>query len=550
MDIRTKSQRGRCRCRGIALLAMLLVFYGVAAPAQAQFATGGSGLYRNDIIWFSWGTDGAAIGNGATRTISYTLAGQVFIATCTITNIAMQAGTGGVFAYRSGNFPGDGLDNLYNIGGVDTANRLIAGIRTSNGPNRATFNIACSATLNAVPVTLNGLVFAEAETSISSELVELTTPGTLRLIDRYRSCTTASTVATHTGTTYSMSGANNTFCTGGGANGGPMAVLFVDNDATVLTGSVRLGALANGGGTSAIAIGVMADGLDLGDAPASYGLASHFQNTTFSGGTLPIGTTNVSTATMATLVQQPTRMGALVDIDTIEYGGTGALGDDNNASDDEDGFTGTAFPAQLPGATLTRSVSCNPNGAFVRGWVDFNIDGDFTDAGEASTTVACAAGVANLSWTIPANAGNGGSYARFRIANAAADIASPTGPAATGEVEDHAITLTQPADLSITKSNTFSAAQPGDLPDDTVVSASTVTYTLVVTNHTAIGVTGAVVRDTPEAGLTCAGNPVTITGNGVPAGSFTVDHLSNAGITLGLLASGQSATLSFQCTVN
>lgn len=110
----------------------------------------------------------------------------------------------------------------------------------------------------------------------------------------------------------------------------------------------------------------------------------------------------------------------------------------------------------------------------------------------------------------------------------------------------------QAADLSITKSNSYSPSQPSDLANDTVTRGATITYTLVVTNHGPAGITGALVKDAPETGVTCApGNAVTITGNGVPVGGpFTVANLTGAGITLGALANGQSAMLTFQCTVN
>ncbi len=108
------------------------------------------------------------------------------------------------------------------------------------------------------------------------------------------------------------------------------------------------------------------------------------------------------------------------------------------------------------------------------------------------------------------------------------------------------------SNLTITKSNTYTAAQPSDLPGDTLAGGANTTYTLVVTNAGPGAVTGAVVRDAPGAGITCpVGNPVTITGDGVPAGSFNIGHLTSAaGITLGALNAGQSTTLSFSCTVN
>lgn len=96
-------------------------------------------------------------------------------------------------------------------------------------------------------------------------------------------------------------------------------------------------------------------------------------------------------------------------------------------------------------------------------------------------------------------------------------------------------------DLSVTKSNGVSTAYSG----------TNVTYAVVVTNNGPDAITGAVVNDIPGTGISCpAANPVVISGNGVPAGSFTFSNLSGAGIALGTLESGQSATLTFTCEVN
>ena len=96
-------------------------------------------------------------------------------------------------------------------------------------------------------------------------------------------------------------------------------------------------------------------------------------------------------------------------------------------------------------------------------------------------------------------------------------------------------------DLSITKSNGVSV----------VYSGSSTTYTVEVTNSGPDPITGAVVTDIPGAGVSClAASPVVISGSGVPAGSFTIANLTGAGITLGTLANGQSATLTFSCGVN
>jgi uncharacterized repeat protein (TIGR01451 family) len=97
------------------------------------------------------------------------------------------------------------------------------------------------------------------------------------------------------------------------------------------------------------------------------------------------------------------------------------------------------------------------------------------------------------------------------------------------------------ADFVVTKSN----------GTGTVMSGSTTSYTLTITNSGPAAATGAVVQDAPGAGITCpVAGPVSISGNGVPVGTFTIGDLTGAGIALGTLASSQSATLSYACLVN
>tara|TARA_R110000787_G_scaffold280905_1_gene391910 strand:+ start:16700 stop:19708 length:3009 start_codon:yes stop_codon:yes gene_type:complete len=106
-------------------------------------------------------------------------------------------------------------------------------------------------------------------------------------------------------------------------------------------------------------------------------------------------------------------------------------------------------------------------------------------------------------------------------------------------------------DLVITKTNTPGDNGDVDQASDTVTSGTNTTYTLTVTNNGPDAVTGAIVTDTPTSGLTCApANSLTITGDGVPPGSFTIADLTGAGITLVTLGNGQSASISFDCQVN
>lgn len=113
------------------------------------------------------------------------------------------------------------------------------------------------------------------------------------------------------------------------------------------------------------------------------------------------------------------------------------------------------------------------------------------------------------------------------------------------------VTVAPSANLSVTKTNTPGVNGNVDQSADTVTFGTTVAYTITARNSGPDPVSGAVVTDTVGTRLNCpASNAVSITGSGVPSGSFTIANLTGAGITLGTLNNGQSATLTFSCQVN
>ena len=257
---------------------------------------------------------------------------------------------------------------------------------------------------------------------------------------------------------------------------------------------------------------------DYSDAPISYGNATH-------------------------RLASGINLGSLIDIETVSLASAAADGDDTNGSDDEDGVS--SLPPLTVGSTTYTIPAANISAVgtgTLHAWVDFNNSGTFDVSEHSSVAVAGGALASDLQFTgLPAlTAGN--IFARFRLtSDGAITSATPAGVATNGEVEDYLLPITLSADLEIAKSDGVA----------TVFSGSTSTYTLTVTNNGPSPVTGAVVTDTPVAGLTCpAGNPVTIAGSGVPAGSFTVGNLTGAGIALGTLLAGQSTTLTFDCEVN
>ncbi len=124
-------------------------------------------------------------------------------------------------------------------------------------------------------------------------------------------------------------------------------------------------------------------------------------------------------------------------------------------------------------------------------------------------------------------------------------------PSTTGDDLSETVTVTPSADLSVSKTNTPGQNGEIDLADDGVIKGATTSYSLVVTNNGPDAMTGAVIGDTPGAGITCpSGDAVTITGDGVPSGSYTFGDLSGSGITLGTLGVGEQATLNVTCTVD
>ncbi|WP_345893864.1 CshA/CshB family fibrillar adhesin-related protein [Nocardioides sp. TF02-7] len=186
---------------------------GAPGVAPMRFADGGAGLYQGSIDWFEWGSHGQSISNGATRTNTRTVAGQELVTSCTISDLA-----GEIFAYRPGSYSGDGLDDLYNIGGTGSNNQLIAGLSTRNG-GLVDFDFDCSVTRDGEAVPLAGLVIADAEASVAGsaqgEFVQATAPAgaTWRVIDRYRpeGCT-ADAVIDRTGQTLRFTGSTQPVC--------------------------------------------------------------------------------------------------------------------------------------------------------------------------------------------------------------------------------------------------------------------------------------------------------------------------------------------------
>ena len=127
------------------------------------------------------------------------------------------------------------------------------------------------------------------------------------------------------------------------------------------------------------------------------------------------------------------------DLDSDGQPTAAADGDDSaGAPDDEDGVS---FPGVVLAGDPMADVAVVSSGVgLLDAWIDFNADGDWSDAGEQIfTSQVLAAGVNNLNFTVPIGASVGSTFTRFRISTAGG--LSYTGLAADGEVEDDVVNI-------------------------------------------------------------------------------------------------------------
>jgi subtilisin family serine protease len=148
-------------------------------------------------------------------------------------------------------------------------------------------------------------------------------------------------------------------------------------------------------------------------------------------------------------------LGARVDAEVNGLPTVGANGDDTSNLDDEDGV---AISNLTNNSVQTVAVTAS-TGAFaagyLQGWIDFNKDGDWNDAGEQIfKDVQLTTGTFNLSFTVPNIADNllGPTYARFRYS--LEHGIKPTGPALGGEVEDYVVNILGPSPTALDDSYT------------------------------------------------------------------------------------------------
>ena len=150
-------------------------------------------------------------------------------------------------------------------------------------------------------------------------------------------------------------------------------------------------------------------------------------------------------------------LGTSSDAESDGQSNATATGDDTIGGDDENGIL---FPLSnvigVNAATTSSFIAIASATGFLDAWIDFDRDGDWSDAGEQiATKLALVSGSNSVAFTIPLTASAGTTFARFRLSTAGG--LAVTGPAFDGEVEDHTVTLVGGA----TKTVSLNAAELG-----------------------------------------------------------------------------------------
>jgi len=169
-------------------------------------------------------------------------------------------------------------------------------------------------------------------------------------------------------------------------------------------------------------------------------------------------------------------LGSTIDPESDGHPTSGADGDDNDGSDDEDGVV---FSGDLvSGSNGTVNVTGGGSGGMLDAWIDFDADGIFGNPSEhiwSGISQGITGGVNVLAFAVPQPSALGPTYARFRISTVGSlpPDNNGLGLIPDGEVEDYLVELYQPEpspdisvsnlvfDASVVTSTVYWAAQTG-----------------------------------------------------------------------------------------
>jgi len=190
---------------------------------------------------------------------------------------------------------------------------------------------------------------------------------------------------------------------------------------------------------------------DFGDAPRCYGVAEH-------------------------PYREGSYLGSLWDGEESSAYSNDAKGDDDSVLDDEDGVTFIGGASGKPGETKQLTVVVTQtadNQNYLAAWIDFNQNCEFDPAERIidnhQVSQASSPQTFTFTYTVPADALPGNTYARFRLAADPMDFAD--GTEVSGEVEDYEFNIGCNIDL-VLGGEDISCGKPSATLDAEVSGAS------------------------------------------------------------------------------
>lgn len=464
---------------GLLLALMCFAYQSQAQPCYpdkvvtAAFATGGESPYIDKVLWLTWGSTNQEThpyGNhdqplsvGAKSYASIHLGGDSYL--CVEVEIVAIAG-GAVNSYAPGNWEGDSMDILYNIGGSGKNNQMVAGVINRNNNNTSTLTFRAKANISGEPIRISGLAIADAEAlNTSGEYIRATAHGTWNIVDIRKN------VANNRQYRIAKRNAGSNqqrieFQRGTDNFTGAVAFLDFNEDAYDTEQNefaVEFTAELYGGGLTALAIGLLTPNADLGDAPESYGAPIHLlHNLKITDDGIPVGTsgyTNINTSAYVPGALEPfdgRYLGTTApDADNAPMHSKNADGDDNSGDagpNEEDAwpekYRRFSYKAHyLPGNEIQAEIAYHNGevGDKISGWIDFDLNGTF-DPGERQTAeiTQAGSGTVTLTWVVPPTRKVYSTYVRLRYFDANEDATIPDHAVNYGEVEDHRMYILGP----------------------------------------------------------------------------------------------------------
>jgi hypothetical protein len=494
----------------MSLIAFAICFSTAAMAQNPLKATGGTGLYKDKICWFDYSNlafNRAMSGPTKFRigSLEVTVDVSNISFSGTSTNGPGNSSTTMIIGYVPGSSPGDGLDEMYNIGGVNASNTLANAITTNFGGNHqntpnesliANFKLSVYATLNGQPIDV-GLVFANAgddsntgapvpSNSPGFEYSKGTTNGSAwQLIEQ--SVNTGATAGGNRFIDYSNNDQTMRMSMGrlnqNGTDAEPanVALMYTRKNAASEVSPLVVDAVLSGDGKTAIAIGIVI-GHDNGDLYGTYQNSRNIIVPDFTAGGNPNAGVDtrvylnngiaapgpiISPASLS--LPSNLKIGALApDMDRLIVEGTSATLDDLTGLDDEDGLNGIVIPGMylgktvfsIPNIPVTNTLDVSAN---LIGWVDFDQNGRFESNEGTSVVVASGATSATLTWSGLTGVKNGPTSIRLKIsADPAMSTSTSYGEHLGGETEDYKINNVTVGGAVFNDKNANGLTEPGE----------------------------------------------------------------------------------------